>query len=83
MPLDKQDNDFFKQIEKELWDKKYEKLKQLQNKITTTIEKIESLPLETENASYLKKEILPHLKNDYYKTYLELQKHEKPKNTNT
>ena len=75
MQLDKNDNDFFKEIEKEIWENKYSKLKYLQNKINDSLSKSESLPVE--NAAYLKKEILPHLKQEYYKTYLELAKKEK------
>lgn len=81
MPLDKQDTTFFKEIEQELWKKKYERLKYLQNKIKSSTEKADTLPVE--NAAYLKREILPGLKNEYYKLYLELQKYEKSNNTNT
>lgn len=73
MQLNKEDNEFFKQIEKEFWETKYEKLKYLENKIKDSMEKSESLPVE--NSAYMKKEILPHLKQEYYKTYIELNKH--------
>jgi putative cell wall-binding protein len=80
MILQKDDNDFFKQIEDELIAEKYEKLQYLKNKIKNCLKQAENLPVE--NSAYTKKEIIPALKNEYYKTYLELKKKEDVK-TNT
>lgn len=80
MQLNTDDTNFFKEIEKELYQSKYEKLKYLENKIRNSTEKANTLPVE--NAAYLKQEILPILKNDYYKTYLELAKKEKMSDDN-
>lgn len=77
MILQKDDIDFFKQIEDELIAEKYEKLQYLRNKINNCLKQADSLPVE--NSAYTKREIIPALKNEYYKIYLDLKKREDAK----